>query len=137
MEPMKIGYSLFFGQRYDAELAANNIEKVMDRFQLDENIIAYRGASRRHYENLNVGDSYEHKQFISTSIERSQAEIYLTKSKKINPIMMEIRIPKRTKCMYIGANGMYFNERELLLNRNLKYTVVSKDDKLLVLEVIM
>ncbi len=38
--------------------------------------------------------------------------------------MLEIRVPKETKSIYVGLNSSVGNEAELLLSRHLKYKVL-------------
>ena len=52
------------------------------------------------------------------------------------PLMLEILVPKGTPCMFVGQNTSYSAyQGELILGRGLKYRVLEKTDKKLVLEV--
>ncbi|EIA28478.1 Minor head protein, partial [Candidatus Arthromitus sp. SFB-co] len=52
-----------------------------------------------------------------------------------NPVMLEIRVPKETKSIYVGLNSSVGNEAELLLSRHLKYKVLKIEPGRLFLEV--
>lgn len=51
--------------------------------------------------------------------------------------MLKIETPKGTKGLYIGSNtDQSKNEYEMLLNKKLKYKVINKNDKEMVLRII-
>lgn len=109
-------------------------EKTINEYQLKENLITYKGTSSKYYENYNVGDTFEMKEFNSTSINKKVAEsVFLDKE---NPYTLEIRVSKGTNAMYLGKNSANSNEYELLINRNTSYKVIEKNEKGMILEVV-
>lgn len=109
-------------------------EKTINEYQLKENLTTYKGTSSKYYENYNVGDTFEMKEFNSTSINKKVAEsVFLDKE---NPYTLEIRVSKGTNAMYLGKNSANSNEYELLINRNTSYKVIEKNEKGMILEVV-
>lgn len=109
------------------------IDNAMSKYELKENIIAFRGVNGEHYDNYNVGDIFEEKMYYSTSLNKNIAQTF--SDDKINSTMLEINVPKGTKSIYIGSNTEYDFEAELLLGRNLKYKVIGKSEGYIKLEV--
>ncbi len=108
----------------------DTIESVMDEFETDENILAYRGIKDWHYGNIQIGDVIETGMFTSTSLSESVAKDFARST------VFEIEIPKGTKGIYIGRNSAYPHEREFLLSHKLKYKVLRREGNTLRLRVI-
>ncbi|AYV92563.1 Phage head morphogenesis protein [Fusobacterium necrophorum subsp. funduliforme] len=108
----------------------DTIESVMDEFETDENILAYRGIKDWHYRNIQIGDVIETGMFTSTSLSESVAKDFARST------VFEIEIPKGTKGIYIGRNSAYPHEREFLLSHKLKYKVLRREGDTLRLRVI-
>lgn len=120
------------------------IDNLMSKSTIDSNIIAYRGTKAAHYASYKVGDEFIEDVYYSTSLKQSTAEEFAFKYKGMNDngevydnsMMVEIRVPKDTKGLYIGENGDYRQEYELILSRKLKYKVISKTEHKIILEII-
>ncbi|EIA26443.1 ADP-ribosyltransferase domain protein SFB Type-2, partial [Candidatus Arthromitus sp. SFB-5] len=110
-----------------------NIDSAIERFKLDEDIIVYRGTKMDYYKGIRVGDIIEPKMFFSTSFLEYIAQDFADQLN--NPVMLEIRVPKETKSIYVGLNSSVGNEAELLLSRHLKYKVLKIEPGRLFLEV--
>jgi hypothetical protein len=110
------------------------LEKLADEYVLDKDIMVYRGLSADYIADWEIGGTYSPKMFTSTS-----ANIYSARKfadKKVNPIIIEVRVAKGTKGFYIGDNTFYEKsdgkkepEWEFLLGNKVKYTVISKEQK--------
>lgn len=113
------------------------IEKIdcsMNKYKLEEDVVTYRGTNANHYSNYKEGDTFSEKMYYSTSLNKNIASTFA--DDKNNSIIAEVRVPKGTKCIYVGDNTNYEFEAELLLSRDLSYRVVEKSDSNIVLEVI-
>lgn len=134
--------------RYDIESEhTNNLNSAINNFTIDSNIITYRGTSNKYYKGYKVGDTFEGKVFYSTSLDREQAkafmnDITLYSKDGSKGILLEIRVPKGGKGLYIGNNTDYksgnytVNERELLLSNKTKYKIISITKDRMILEVV-
>lgn len=111
-----------------------DIDNSMDKYDLKDNVLAYRGTDAKYYKKYNIGDVFKEKMYYSTSLNKNIAQTFA--DDKENPMIVEIRVPKETKCIYIGDNTKYEFEAELLLYRNLKYKIIDKSDSKLILEVV-
>lgn len=125
----------------------DNLNNSIEKFKLTKDIITYRGTNEKYYKNLKIGDIFKGKVFYSTTINYEQAMEFAYDHTKYDEegykgILLEIQVPKNTKCLYIGSNTDYndgnfiINERELLLSNKLKYKVKDINNGKIVLEVI-
>lgn len=119
-----------------------SINKSINKYTIDSNIISYRGTNEKYYKNYKVGDIFEGKVFYSTSVNYDQAKIFADDITEYSDdgsrgIILEIKVPKGSKALYIGKNtdykpdGFTVNEYELLLSNKSKYKIEKiKDDKI-------
>lgn len=126
----KSGYELYNNVNeinYDIE----QMDEIMKNNTIGENIIAYKGTLNENLENYNIGDEFELPIYYSTSLKESVAERFATNyglmANKTKAIL-EIRVPKETKGIYLADLYRDTNEWELLLNRNVKYKVISSKE---------
>ena len=120
------------------------LDETMSKFELKENITTFRGTNKKHYDKYNVGDTFTEKVYYSTSVKENNAKEFLSKHKGTdangdlydNSMLVEVRVPKGTKSLYVGKNGDYKQEYELLLSRGLKYKVIEKKEHNIILEII-
>lgn len=109
---------------YYSEQISNGISK----FKLRHNITCYRVLDRDVYSAFSAGDLLIEKQFVSTSV---------VKSGTLNkPFKVTINVPKGTKGAYIEGLSKYKTQREFLLDKNLIYKVIAKNEGSIELEVI-
>lgn len=111
-----------------------NCEDAINKFDLKENLLVYRGANAgllsglgityngdnnafMNSVNQNIGSVVQDKAFTSTSTRKYMADEA--------PIRYEIRVPKGTSAAYVSHISGRAEERELLLNRGTKFKVVS------------
>lgn len=112
----------------------NDIDNSMSKYTLEDNVVSYRGTNAKYYENYDIGNTIKTNMYFSTSLNENIANTFMEDSD--NPLMLEIRIPKGTKSIYIGDNTHYEFEAELLLARNLNYKIIDKVENKLILEVV-
>ena len=111
-----------------------DIDNAILKYDLVDDVITYRGTSKKYYSELKVGDEFSLKMYCSTSLNENIAKTFMEDKK--NAIMLEIRVPKGTPSLYVGDNGAYEFEAELLLGRNLNYKVIDIVNDKIILEVI-
>lgn len=116
---------------FDRSKDVQNILNGMKHFELENDVISYRGTSLKYFEKYQIGDIFESKIFYSTSFDESQAKafyndvFYMTDGDA--PVLLEIHVPKNTESLYIGNNSDYeVDEKELLLSNRLKYQLKEK-----------
>ena len=104
---------------------------------MEDDIIVYRGTERKYYEDLNEDDIIQEKVYYSTSLSKEVAEQFVIDRK--NPsdgILVEIRAPKGSNVLYIGNNGSFEFEQEMLIGRKTKYKVLEIGRNKIILEII-
>jgi hypothetical protein len=113
------------------ERDVKELQKLTEMYKLDEDITVYRGVPAEYLSGLwEIGKPESPKMFTSSSANMLTAWGFA--KEKPRPILMEIRVAKGTKGVYIGDNtffekgGKKKNEREFLLGNDVKYTVISK-----------
>ena len=107
---------------------ADTISDALKRNKLKHDIIAYRNLDIDLYSNFEVGDIITENQFISTSVVKGAAL-----SKKYEII---IYAPKGSRGAYIEKISKYPKQRELLLDKDVIFRVISKQQNLIELKVI-
>lgn len=117
----------------EAEEAINAIDSLISKYKLTEDIITYKGTSEEYYEDAKIGERITIPVYLSTSLSEETANHFSDKNK--DPVVLEIRVPKGSNCLYIGDNTGYDFESELLLGRNTKFKVVDKQFRKIILEV--
>lgn len=123
-----------FGGYENTQDMIEKIDSSMDKYNLEEDVVTYRGTSSDNYNNYDVGDVIEEKMYYSTSLSQGIAQTFADDCS--NSIMAEIHVPRGTKSIYIGDNTDYDFEAELLLSRGLSYKVIKKEKDNIVLEVV-
>ena len=92
------------------------ISGAIAKFELKHDIICYRSVKHNPVEGMKVGDIYEPKQFISTSVSISgvlKGDYFIT-----------FLTPKGSKGAYIELLSEYPKQRELLFDKNLKLSLI-------------
>lgn len=112
------------------------IDSAISKFQLNHDlVVVYSGTDAHHYMSWKVGDEKEIKAYLSTSAKESIAKSFYYNTAE--PLIIEIRVPKGTKCLYIGNNTKYKTKQaELLLGRGIRYKVIERKKNRMVLEVL-
>ena len=105
------------------------ISGAIAKFELKHDIICYRSVKHNPVEGMKIGDIYEPKQFISTSVVSSR-----TLKGDYNIVIIA---KKGSKGAYIELLSKYPNQREFLFDKNLKYRILKIRNNKIVLEVII
>lgn len=119
------------GQRpYDETLDrySKGISQAIKKGGLKRDVICYRSTDIPTYANKKVGEIFREPQFISTSVTKKGA---LNRKYKII-----IYSKKGTRAAYIESLSSYKKQRELLIDKNTIFRVISKIETEIVLEVI-
>lgn len=119
------------GQRpYDETLDrySKGISQAIKKGGLKRDVICYRSTDIPTYVNKKVGEIFREPQFISTSVTKKGA---LNRKYKII-----IYSKKGTRAAYIESLSSYKKQRELLIDKNTIFRVISKIETEIVLEVI-
>ena len=124
-------------QNTKLEEKIKNMDSAIAKYNLEDDIIVYRGTDRKYYEDLNEGDIIQEKVYYSTSLSQEVAEQFVIDRK--NPsegILVEIKVPKGSNVLYIGNNAAFESEQEMLIARNTKYKVLEIERDRIILEII-
>lgn len=108
---------------------AERISSALKNNKLKHDIICYRSTDHNPVEGLKPGDTYEPKQFLSSSVTKKGA---LKKGK----YQMVIRTPKGSCGAYIEGLSKYPKQREYLHDYKCKYRLVQVKGKKSVVEVL-
>lgn len=111
-------------QKY-AEVISNALQKNI----VKHDIVAYRNLDIDLYSDFDVNDLITEGQFISTSVSQRAA---LDK-----PYKIIIYVPKGSRGAYIEKVSKYPKQRELLLDKNTIFRVISKKENVIELQVIV
>lgn len=97
---------------YDGVLKKHSdiLSEAISKFNLKENIIAYRTTCTDEFKDIKVGETVKIKQFISTSVSKSGT---LNKEYKI-----KLYISSGTRCAYVEELSKFKKQRELLIDKN-------------------
>lgn len=122
----------------DVSKIVTTLDEVVKKFKLEDDILVFKGANRKYFEDLKVGHIFNPKYFFSTSVDQSVAEEFLkNKRNSPNPLMIKVRVPKESKAMYVGEESGWKNHKEIILARDTSYKVLKFDNDNLELEVIV
>lgn len=102
---------------------ANVLDESFKKFELEDDIIAYRGMSKKEFNNLIKGDTFN--EFKHLSIDEKVAKRFAKRGND-NGVVVKFHLPKGTNGAYIGDYSQFKNEKEFVLNRNAKYEIVEK-----------
>ena len=125
-----------------------SLNSSIDKFTIDSNIITYRGTNDKYYKGYNVGDTLDGKVFYSTSVNQDVAKAFADDITAYSDdgskgVLLEIKVPKGSKALYIGENtdykpdGYTVNENELLLSNKTKYKIEKIDPGKITMEVVL
>ncbi len=108
----------------EAKVSAGDLSKAFDILAkpLDEDIVVYRGKSKKFFDNIKSGDEITDRGFVSTSLSADWASRFNDdKSMSAQPIAIEI--PKRTRIL-AGKTDSW--ENEILLHPNSRFSYLGK-----------
>nr|DAQ91572.1 MAG TPA: minor capsid protein [Caudoviricetes sp.] len=107
---------------------ADTISAALKKNVLQQDVIAYRGMDIDPSNNIPINGLYRGKQFFSTSVIENRS--FDSKYKII------IYVKKGSKAAYIEKLSHYTKQRELLLDKDCIYRVLSRKENVIELEVI-
>jgi len=115
------------------------IDTAMGKFDLKQGVTVYSGTEAKWYADWKVGETKPVKAYLSTAVTKQIPDVHYKDVKEAGgkPLMLEIYVPKGTKCIYVGNNTKHPTpEYELLLGRGQKYKVIERTENLMRLEVV-
>ena len=110
------------------EYYSSEISRAINKNKINYNLMVYRSLDVDYYKDMNIGDVFKEKQFLSTSISESGA---LNK-----PVSYVFFVRKGARAAYIEKLSKYPNQKELLLDKNSLLRVIFRQNGVTYLEVI-
>lgn len=108
---------------------ADIISNAVSKHPIEHSIVCYRGSDYDMSDGAVVGEVFISYQFISTSVIRSR--------KLKGEYEFVIHVPQGASVAYIERLSRYKKQRELLINKETLYKVVSRNGHLIELEVVV
>lgn len=108
---------------------ADIISGAISKHPIEHSVVCYRGSDYDMTDGTAVGESFISQQFVSTSVIRSR--------RLRGQYEFIIHVPQKASVAYIEKLSKYKKQRELLINRNTVYTVISRNGYLIELEVVV
>ena len=108
---------------------ANIISNAISRHPIEHSVVCYRGSDYDMSDGATVGEVFIGSQFISTSV------IWSRKLK--GPYEFIIHVPQGAQAAYIEKLSRYKRQRELLINKDTLYKIISRNGHLIELEVVI
>ena len=108
---------------------SNVISEAISKFELQHDIICYRAVSKNPIKGKKVGDIYEPKQFLSSSVTAAGA--------MNGEYSIAILTPKGSRGAYIEQLSKYPKQREFLFDKDVKYKILAINEKRIILEAIV
>lgn len=121
----EMAYNEYFNPSNREELVnmANVLDESFQKFKLKDDIIAYRGMSRKEFNQILSGNEF--KEFKHLSIDEKVAKQFAKRTID-DGVVVKFYLPKGTNGAYIGDYSIFKNEQEFVLNRNAKYEAIWK-----------
>lgn len=121
----EMAYNEYFNpsNREELENMANVLDESFKKFKLKDDIVAYRGMSRKEFNQILSGNEF--KEFKHLSIDEKVAKQFAERTID-DGVVVKFYLPKGTNGAYIGDYSIFKNEQEFVLNRNAKYEAVWK-----------
>ena len=106
---------------------AEVISNAISKHPIEHSVICYRGSNYDLSDGTPVGDSFVGLQFVSTSVIRSK--------KLKGKYEFIIHVPQGANVAYIEKLSRFKSQRELLIDKNTMFVVISRNEYLIELEV--
>ena len=121
----EMAYNEYFNpsNREELENMANVLDESFKKFKLKDDIVAYRGMSRKEFNQILSGNEF--KEFKHLSIDEKVAKQFAQRTID-DGVVVKFYLPKGTNGAYIGDYSIFKNEQEFVLNRNAKYEAIWK-----------
>ncbi len=111
------------------EKYSKSISSAIGKFNLKESVVCYRGSNYDESNGTKEGAIFTNPSFSSTSINVNNS--FSGKYKYI------IEVPPRVRCAYLGNISRYRKQKELLIDKETKYMVLSRQGNYIKLRVIV
>ncbi len=105
------------------------ISNGINKFNLKENIVCFRGSNHDETNDTPIGKTYNYASFYSTSIDEDMAF-----DKKYE---YTIYVPKGARCAFVHSISRFKYQKELLIDKDTKFKVKSKDGYKIELEIVL
>lgn len=115
------------GEKQMLEEYSDIISTAISKHPIEHSIVCYRGSDYDMSDGTAVGESFIGMQFVSTSVIRSK--------KLKGQFEFVIHVPQGSSVAYIERLSKFKKQRELLIDKNTLYTVLSRNGYLVELEV--
>lgn len=121
----EMAYNEYFNPSNREELVnmANVLDESFKKFKLKDDIVVYRGMSRKEFNHILSGNEF--KEFKHLTIDEKVAKQFAKRSID-DGVVVKFYLPKGTNGAYIGDYSQFKNEQEFVLNRNAKYEAILK-----------
>ena len=121
----EMAYNEYFNpsNREELENMANVLDESFKKFKLKDDIVAYRGMSRKEFNQILSGNEF--KEFKHLPIDEKVAKQFAKRTID-DGVVVKFYLPKGTNGAYIGDYSIFKNEQEFVLNRNAKYEAIWK-----------
>lgn len=136
-----------------ADLSSKEIAEVVEKIhlmdqgmrQVGKDIVVHRVTTASVFDRLSAGDQFRDRGFISTTVMEGYLDDVKESLYDDDPYVtqMEIRVPAKTRSMYLSAlqrernRDTNLGEGELLLDRGTEFRVIERNGSSLVLEVVL
>jgi hypothetical protein len=114
--------------------AIGNMDSLLDKSHIPKNATVYSGLSQRYKpEDFPVGKVYNYKGFLSTTLNPRTARGF-TELRSIDGgsnrqrMVLELKVKKGQKGMYVGGISVHDDEYENILPRNTKLKVIGQHE---------
>lgn len=108
---------------------SDSISNGLKKCTLKHDVVCYRNIEKDVYKDRKVGEIFRERQFTSTSVLENAA------MKK--PYKITIFVPRGTRAGYIESLSSFDKQKELLLDKNTRFRVLSKEENSITLEAII
>lgn len=108
---------------------AETISTAISKHPIERSVVCYRGSDYDMSDGTPIGESFTSLQFVSTSVIRNKQ----LKGK----YEFIIHVPKGANVAYIEQLSKFKKQRELLIDKNTIFIVLSRNGHLIELEVVV
>jgi len=137
-----INEALFDGtwvKKSDIADSVHDIDSAIVKFQLKDDVVAYRGTASEYFVGWNVGSVKSYDAYMSTSFSKGVAQEFADNRAAggRDSMIIEIEVPRGTRGLYIGSNSdVGVDEAEFLLGRGQNFRVKERTNNFMKLEVV-
>jgi|GEM_PF-4878236 len=109
------------------KVSIDDLSSLIDKNKLDIDIISYRGFNRNFvdFDNLEIGEEWESKGFLSTSLNEKIA--YERAKNNNGGYVFQIRALRGTNALFLGNDSLMPQEKELLIQKGTYFSIIELD----------